>query len=880
MSGGPLVLRLFALSFVPFIAVGLLVGGAIGDSNRFGRDAAAARWESEQLRAAIDLHVASIDERIATESVAAGMALGLSATQVRDVLGFDAYAQMRSARERVDAQRARSTIPAVDFEEIDALRRRFDDPDPAQRPAIAEVRAVYDRIHDLRSTDYRRRLSRLIATDTDALADSTSRQLLLCLERLTTAYTGGTWQLEFVGAMLVPGSMPTAEARRRLIEWTKLYEESIGHLEETLDGPVREVWTTTAGLRAPSTPFGVAVDEAVAAEPSAPFSPPGTAFGPIIRSGIERADALYQMIDVVGDELLAAIDAAVAENEREVQRELGVVATVVAATMLLSFVTARSVVHPLLRLARRARGLRDGEIDGDPLTPTGPREVRVVTEAFNEAVANLQTVQAVTAALALGDTEAAGASAVPGGIGRTLRGAIDRLTQSMRRRDELEATLHEQAHRDALTGLHNRWGVEALLDERAARRAAPVGVLFVDLLGFRGINENWGHRTGDLVLQAVAERFVAAAGEGGELARYSGDQWVVVAADADLERIFALADRINASLGEPVVVAGRRYLISCVTGIAVSEPDERARTTIRNADLALAEARRSGPGARCVYDVSLREALRNRRVVEAQLAEALRNAAIDVHYQPVVDAATGALRGVEALARWRDATGRLHPPSEFVPIAEESDLIVELDRFVLRRAAETCAAWRRASGFEELHVAVNVSARHITAPHFVEHITDVLDLTRLDPCALVLEITESVLLTDLQQVCERMSRLRSLGVRVAIDDFGTGFTSVGQLRLLPIDVLKIDRSFIGDDAGPNDRAIVPLVAQVGRALQLEVVAEGVETEHQRTLVVDAGCDLVQGYLTGRPMTATRFAETFGIRVAAEEGVAASGRAAD
>jgi diguanylate cyclase (GGDEF)-like protein len=870
------VVRLFALAFVPFLAVGVLAAGAVLDAERVERDATSARAEALRLRSSIELHVVTIEERIATEALVAGSSLGLDARQMSTLLGFDVSATLQAARARVDEQR--TVVGDADLSALDALRSRIGASDPSTRPPIDEVRAGFDRMHEASSTEYRRQLAQLTSADSAALADGASRQLLLALERLTNAYTASTWQLEYIGALLAPGPAPAPDVRRRLIEWTTTYSDSTEHLDETLFGVVRDVWQAGAPARSDTTEFARAVEAFVAGSSVDGVVVPPDRYGPILRSGIERNESMYRALDAAGDELLGAIDRARTAERDRLTRELAAAAAVVAVTMVLSYLTARSVVRPLLVLARRALTLRDGEIDGRPLEPRGPREVRVVTEAFNEAVANLATVEAVTRSLANGDTGAAAACAVPGGIGRTLRGAIGRLTDSLRERDELQDRLRHLAHHDALTGTYNRWGIEALLDERAARSAPPVAVLFVDLQGFRGINELLGHRTGDLVLQSVASRFAAAIGDGAMLARYGGDQWVVVGVDADPATATDLATRLVASLAEPVVVAGRRHAISCRIGIACTEPGEPARTTIRNADLALAEARRVGPGTFRTYDVSLRAALEHRRSVEQELAEALRTEAIEVHYQPVVDAATGTLRGVAALARWRMPGGGLRPPGEFVPVAEESDLIIDLDRFVLQRAAEDAARWRAAPGFEAVHVAVNVSARHLVVPGFVEHVLDVLDLTRLAPEALVLELTESVLLTDLPRACERLGPLRDAGVRVAIDDFGTGFTSVGQLRSLPIDVLKIDRSFIGDEAGPADRAIVPLVAQVGRVLHLEVVAEGVETEEQLRFVGEAGCELVQGFLTGRPVSAAVLVETFGIG-RAECGPASSLRSA-
>jgi EAL domain-containing protein (putative c-di-GMP-specific phosphodiesterase class I) len=310
-------------------------------------------------------------------------------------------------------------------------------------------------------------------------------------------------------------------------------------------------------------------------------------------------------------------------------------------------------------------------------------------------------------------------------------------------------------------------------------------------------------------------------------------------------------------LHAPGALDGIAHRSPASIGVAVSRPDDDADRLLRSADAALYEQKAGERGGVTLLDTALRAELEQRHVIEADLRAAIATGALELHYQPIVRTADRSLHGVEALVRWRRSDGTLVPPDRFIDVAERSGLIVDLDRWVLYRALTQAAEWR-AGRFPELQVSVNVSARTLLSADIVSDVAAALLDVELPGNALVLEVTETALLHDLDAAAARIQALRELGVRASIDDFGTGFTSVSQLRRLPIGEVKVDRSFVQSLDDPRDRVLVDLVVQMGTVLGIPVVGEGVETEEQFEALRRLGCRFAQGYLLGRPVPAAAF----------------------
>jgi len=420
------------------------------------------------------------------------------------------------------------------------------------------------------------------------------------------------------------------------------------------------------------------------------------------------------------------------------------------------------------------------------------------------------------------------------------------------RKEAAERIAHLAFH-DSLTGLPNR-AVFADHLERTVARAAdsdePVAVLCVDLDGFKAVNDLYGHPAGDALLIAAAQRLRAAV-RGHELvARLGGDEFAVVqAAEQQPDHAGLLAGRILEALAEPFAIGPDTVRISASVGVALFPADAAdPESLVKNADMALYRAKAEGRGTARFYEAAMDEALRQRRQLEADLRQAIGRGELAVHYQPLADLGSGAILGFEALLRWTH--GRLGEigPSAFIPLAEESGLILKLGEWVLREACAEAARWTPA-----LKLSVNLSPIQFTQGDLAAEVEAILAETGLDPARLELEVTEGLLIKDAEKAIVILERLKALGVQISMDDFGTGYSSLSYFRMFPFDKVKIDQSFIRDMIeNPQARAIIRSVIGLGQGLGMPVVAEGVETEAQLEALRAEGCDQVQGYWISRP----------------------------
>ncbi|MEV4636739.1 EAL domain-containing protein [Actinoplanes sp. NPDC049548] len=438
-----------------------------------------------------------------------------------------------------------------------------------------------------------------------------------------------------------------------------------------------------------------------------------------------------------------------------------------------------------------------------------------------------------------------------------------RVVRSNDSRARAERATRRRATHDALTDLPNRellaetvasWG------DRAAAEQLEISLLFIDLDRFKMVNDHWGHQVGDELLCAVAGRLGAQVRDADLVCRIGGDEFVIALASPSHSRLAeSLAGRVLDEFSRPFALSVGDVVISASIGVAKSLGGAEALELIRDADTAMYKAKGSGRNAYALFDTSLRDQVRDRMNLEQALRTALPNGELSVHYQPIVDLATGELDGFEALMRWQHPTLGAVSPLHFIPIAEETGLIVESGAWLLREAAAQLAAWRAERGPQarQLHVSVNVSVRQLRDHTLVAIVRDVLATTGLPPDALWLEITESGVMEDLETALATLDALRELGVTLAIDDFGTGYSSLSYLNRLPVGIVKLDRAFVSEvgEHGANE-SIVRAVLAMTSALNLRVVAEGVETELQRDWLREQGCDLAQGWLYGRPQLPT------------------------
>jgi len=411
------------------------------------------------------------------------------------------------------------------------------------------------------------------------------------------------------------------------------------------------------------------------------------------------------------------------------------------------------------------------------------------------------------------------------------------------------AMLHQALH-DSLTGLPNR----ALFLDRLThalergRSAADVGVLFCDLDRFKTVNDSAGHAAGDELLVAVAARLNDCLRTGDTAARLGGDEFAILLEDVRHENeAVAVAERIAEAMMPPFQIGGREVFVSASIGIVVGKG--RGEELLRNADVAMYRAKTDGKGRYRVFEPSMRAEVLERIELEADLQLAVQRDELVVHYQPIVGLGDGRLTAFEALVRWRHPTRGLLPPACFIPMAEETDLIIDIGRRVLDEACVQAQVWNTS-------ISVNLSARQLEQSDLVEVVARALARSGLAPERLWLEITETVLMHDTEATIERLRALKALGVRLAVDDFGTGYSSLRYLRRFPIDLLKIAKPFVdGVASGPEGMALAKTIVDLGASLGLRTVAEGIEGANELAVLRRLGCDLGQGFLFAEPLSA-------------------------
>jgi diguanylate cyclase (GGDEF)-like protein len=423
-----------------------------------------------------------------------------------------------------------------------------------------------------------------------------------------------------------------------------------------------------------------------------------------------------------------------------------------------------------------------------------------------------------------------------------------------------ETRLRHLAMHDPLCGLPNRIffseRLEAVIEEVRAG-SSPAVVFYIDLDHFKDVNDTLGHHVGDELIRNVTLRLSHTLRGGDLVARLGGDEFAVISSiGADRAQIEAMAQRIIAALCAPYAISKQNIVIGASIGIAVIDENcGGAADIMRYADMALYRAKSEGRNRACIYDAAMDAELSSRKLLEADLREAIENDHLELYYQPIVNNSGEVIVGVEALCRWTHPTRGVIPPSEFIPAAEHSGLIIELGAWVLRRALTDGKAW------PGLNVAVNVSPLQFRRTDFADLVERTLEETQFDPSRLELELTESVLLGNVDSAEAGMKRLKALGVRLALDDFGTGYSSLLYLRRFPFDRLKIDRSFVlSIEKAADAAAIVHAVVSLGRGLGMKVTAEGVETADQQLFLRAAGVHCMQGYRFGKPVPAAQISE--------------------
>jgi diguanylate cyclase (GGDEF)-like protein len=629
-------------------------------------------------------------------------------------------------------------------------------------------------------------------------------------------------------------------------------------------GPVAAFWRGPMQIPASIRQL---LDEAQSGALSSPDRAPGqpTSIGTTLLQSIDWTIEADRLPMIAAEELNRAADQ-VADDARSSERvTAALILLAICLSVAVGVLFGRSIVAPVRRLTDRAKRVGGGDLVVEPLPLGGPPDVAAASAAFNDVVATLRLLGQKSQALADNDLGHPSLSeSLPGGLGASLQRSTEVLSTSIREREQLRSQLLHDATHDSLTGLANRGALlDALRDVRerdGSRHGAAV--VFIDLDGFKVINDRLGHGTGDVVLQVTAARIAELAPPGSTVARLGGDEFVVLlTANRDQEAAIALANDMVDVVAAPIAVHAQTLTVRACAGVAIADDTDSTLAgpgdLLQRADLAVYDAKQAGPGTVACYDAEFGRRVANENDIEMALSAALQPGADELRltFQPIVSTDSRQLASLETLVRWdRRGHGRVMP-DDFVPIAERSGLIVNLDMWVLRMVTRQLAAWSKVPDLALVPVSVNVSGRTLLQSTFVADVSDALDEHGVAPHRLTVEVTETALVTDLRLAATQLERIRALGVRVSIDDFGTGYTSIAHLRAMPIDELKIDSSFIRRLPEPGDRVLIQMIKDLADLLGLATVAEGVENRMQIDILSTIGCGSLQGYYFSEPIDA-------------------------
>lgn len=846
--------RLLIAVLIPLVLLLTVVSQVVLDRMRTVDATVALRDRTAALADLAVLRTRVFDERRQYETVARAAEYGVDAELASELLGMEVTVDPEPVRTATDEALGRIALDDRPFstEEIlrfrsqldagalstDSASRRFDHLETA---AVTSLSVVLEEVR-----------GRAVEIG-DAVIDQTVRAMA---DTIDIVGLRGS-QLRALSERWFAGDAAAVAALTRLASTAERYHQVADRLDATPVAVVAQAWTTMRG----SAPE---FDRAIAAGGN-PLgldgpSPDLIAAGRVLGDGLRHYDRVADLPELAAVAVTSAAtvrgDLARSSAERTGLGALG--------AMLFALGTAlyfgRSITRPLDLLTNQVRRVSDGELTLPPLPLAGPPELAVASSAFNDVVANLDLLERKALALSECDfTKPELSEPLPGRLGEALNASLAVLSGSIIERQQLQSRLLHQATHDALTGLANRRAVvEALAGAvaRSQRSGRLVAVAFVDLDDFKSTNDTFGHAVGDALLQAVAQRMEGAARRGDLVARLGGDEFVVVAEDiTGTEEAFGLVRRLLEAVGTPIELEGRLFQIKASAGLAINhDGQDDPLALLAKADLAVYRAKQRSPNAIELYDEELQQLVRARNELHGALADTLARGGseLSLHYQPILDAETGRVASLEALLRWHRPEAGSVPPDIFIPVAETSDLIVRLDRWVLARATEQLAAWADHPVLGYVTLAINVSGRHVSDPSFVANVSEALDRSGVPAERIILEVTETALVRDLDGAAAQLEAVRALGVSVAVDDFGTGHTGLNHIRSLTVDEIKIDRSFTADL--PAMTNLVQIVIDLARHLDVETVAEGVETAQQARTLGLLGCTRLQGYLFSPAVT--------------------------
>jgi diguanylate cyclase (GGDEF)-like protein len=862
-------LRLFALAAVPLVMVGFLTSRVLLATQNRDHRANALQEAAEELVLLRHFRAVLNVDRAALQGAVIVFSEGLTFEQLREVLGIEmeyvteqtkglVYGALSSllARQSDDADH-----DVRDYGEL--LEGREDLIDPNSGATVDDVSELFAQLQDVLAADEAESLARvndLLASGlgSDAAVAELSRRLEAAQTFSALVSSIGS-QASMLGLGISRPELLPPDFRIDLGAAVDAEESALHALR------ANPLSTRLTFLDS---------DETAAAEweqiQSDILSQLGLTSGPPVQMDVIARARLSANIGLVSGQRLSsatatnehfrdligeATDIIAAENAAQLERELLLAIGGAIATLLWTTVVTVSFVRPIRRLTKRAARLRDGQFDDAAIGPIGSREIASLATTFDQLGENLQLVSNQIESIGLGRT-------VDQTLGQQLPGPFgEHVRQSIQRATDLTDRLAHQARRDVLTDMANRAAVlERLAEsiERCSRNHGSVALLFIDLDGFKAVNDAYGHAAGDEVLKVVGAR-ISDIVRGGDLAaRLGGDEFVVIVERSDnTDLVVGLGERIIGVIEQPIGVGSGEVRLSASIGVATSTMDSTPLSILGFADQATYEAKRAGKARVLCFDSDMQAASEQRADIERALRHGLSAGELELFVQPIVASTSGSVKAGEALIRWNRPGHGVVQPGAFIPIAEESWLIVEIGRFVLEDACRMISSWHVAG--LDLALSVNIAGRHLADGDLVNDVSAALQRHGTPAHLLIVELTETQLVRDLNGGAAVLTQLRAIGVSIALDDFGTGYSSLNYLRQLPIDTMKIDRSYISELPGnAQSSSIVASLHQLAASLGLDVVAEGVETAEQAAFLADLGCAKLQGFHFARPMPSDQF----------------------
>ena len=845
---------LAALALGPLAALGWMTWLQVDQhrSNVRGLDAIAEH--AEQLGLLTDLEASVVEERLWAEVGARLAELGLSDQLVESATGFSVTGRVGASVSETDRSAEALGDPEV-VALIGAWRESRDSPSP-EVPLSSLSRHVEQR----RATAVTGIRSIPVPTTEDPLLAAFARAVELAAERravfgsIVTDYalmgipqTGPfDADLSSLATRMADYSAYTAElvelgSRHGLSVETS--DDATNHLRSIIEASIGDPALVDA-MRRDLSPDRISELRTVSLEAQ--------------RSAVHHTASLE---DLTAD-LEGHLRATRAASLRTSIRTAALAAMLAILVMLCGTVATIWFVRPLTEMETMAAAMLGGG-SAEPVVPRGPREICTLGAVLDGANAHLALMEQQALAIASGRLDDEVLDTPPQSeLGRSLRSAVGRLRAAAREAESRRAELDRIAHTDELTGLSNRRVIEACLRRRLGvhSRSAPFAIVMIDLDDFKIVNDSYGHHIGDGFLIAVGQRLVRECPSGSVVARTGGDEFIAIVEERDPTDLAALSARIVTAMQDPMKIHRLTLQPSASVGTAIVRAPMTIDDAFRCADAALYEAKRAGRGRAVHFGGALEARVRR----DKQIADALRTAVssdgLHLLFQPIVNTGTGRVMGAEALLRWSLGDGTIEP-EEFLRVAEESDLVLEIDHWVLEAALGELARWKNDPWLRSLRMSVNISARQLQRGGLAARLGDLLLLHQVDPRNLVIELTEDGVVHDFDQAAAEVRAVRDIGIAVSIDDFGSGNASIGHLRALPVDVVKVDRSLIADLDCSREAAFVRLIVETAHVLGMSVVVEGVETLEQLRILQDhIRPDALQGFVLGRPMTVSELSE--------------------